>query len=327
MSHHLNIPPEIDWAVRSFIRRHKRALRWSCLAAVLVVLLLACGTGWLLVRGAARLSGWAAGKSPVVQIPLAWEKPLGDAALAQIRSQVPFVTDPRAIEALNTLAAPLLAGINNRSGGFNLFLAESSQVNAFALPGGYIVMNRGLLEQARSAEEVQGVMAHEMAHIIKRHAVLQLAKDLGLDLVIRRLQAGESRLLDSLVQDSGRLLGLKFSRDDERAADDLGWEMLEQSGIDPRGLAGFFERLQAQRPASERGGNSTGATLLSTHPEPQQRLERLRLKDAAMQQREFKSFTREFQKLREALAPVPGMLETPASGQLLGHEASSGLAA
>jgi predicted Zn-dependent protease len=297
MSHHPHLPPEIDEAVRSFIRRHKRVLRWGCLVGVVLALLLSLAAAWGLIRGAVRVKDWVAGKAPAIRLPLEWEKPMGDAALAQLRSQTRFTTDRQVLEPLNRLAAPLFAGLTNASDRFTLFVTESKEVNAFALPGGYIVFHRGLLERARTAEEVQGVLAHEMAHVQKRHGVLQLAQNIGLDLAIQQLQGGENRLLDSLVRDSGQLLGLKFSRNHERAADDRGWELLEQAQINPQGMANFFGGLKAAMDT----GSAPAIPLLSTHPAPQERMDRLRQKSAALGLREFRSFAEAFNALQAGL--------------------------
>jgi predicted Zn-dependent protease len=301
MSHHPHIPPEIDWAVRSFIRRHKHGLRWGLLAVALLALVLTAVAAWGLLRGASHVKDWVAGKTPAIRLPLEWEKPLGDAALAQLRGQFRFVTDRQVLDPLNRLAAPLFPGLTNSSDRFTLFVTESKEVNAFALPGGYIVFHRGLLEWTRSAEEVQGVLAHEMAHVQKRHGVLQLAQNIGLDLAIQQLQGGESRLLDALVRDSGQLLGLKFSRDHERAADDRGWELLEQARINPRGMVDFFAGLKA---AMDTGG-APPIALLSTHPAPQERIDRLRQKQTVLVKHEFKSFGEEFLTLQTGLGILP----------------------
>jgi predicted Zn-dependent protease len=297
MSHHSHLPPEVDEKIRSFLRRHRRGLRWGLLAAGLLAVVLVLAATWAVYRGAAHLKDWAAGKAPVIRLPLAWEKPLGDAALAQLRSQFQFSTNRQVLAALNGLATPLFAGLTNSDDRFTLLVTESREVNALALPGGHIVFHRGLLERARTAEEVQGVLAHEMAHIQKRHSVLQLAQNIGLDLLLQQVLGGEGQILDALVRDSGKLLGLKFSRDHERAADDLGWESMERAGLNPQGMLSFFAGLNEMSKAS------TGPAIpwLSTHPAPQERMERLRQKGEALGPREFRSFNKEFKDLQAAL--------------------------
>ena len=291
----------MDEAIRSFIRRHKRGLRWGILGAGLLVLALLAVAGWGLFHGAVRVQDWVAGKSPVLRLPLEWEKPLGEAAVAQLKGQTRFLTDPRVLDPLNRLAAPLFACLTNSADRFTLLVTESKEVNALALPGGYVVFHRGLLERARTAEEVQGVLAHEMAHVQKRHGVLQLAQNMSLDLALQQLQGGESRLLDALVRESGQLLSLKFSRNHERAADDGGWQLLEQAQINPQGMVSFFVGLKA----ATDGGSAPAMTLLSTHPAPQERIDRLSQRQLALGQREFRSFATEFRALQAGLGILP----------------------
>lgn len=300
MSHHAHIPPELDLAVRSFIRRHKRMLRWALVVVPLLAVLLGVAAMWALWRGASHMKDWVANQAPS-RIPLSWEQPLGEAALAQIRSRVRFVSDPQVLKPLQDLAAPLLNGPANSSDRFTLFVADAKEINAFALPGGFIVFNRGLLESARTPEEILGVLAHEMAHVQKRHGVLQLAQNMGFSLALQRLQGSENGLRESLIRDSAKLLGFKFSRDHVRAADDLGWELLGQAQINPQGMVDFFARLKSDADATGSGSPGLESSLLSTHPTPQERIDRLRQKQSTLVNREFKSFAPEFDALRAGL--------------------------
>lgn len=296
MSHHSHLPPEIDEAIRSFIRRHKRALRWGLLAVPLLALLLIVVLAWGLLRGGARVKEWVTANAPAIRLPLEWEKPLGDAALAKLGSQFRLVSEPQLLGPLQRLAEPLLSSQTSSGDRFRVFVTDSKDVNALALPGGIIVFHRGLLERSRSAEEVQGVLAHEMAHVIKRHSVLQLAQNIGLGLLVQKIQGNENQIMDALVRDSSQLLGLKFSRDHERVADDLGWELLVQAQVNPEGMESFFTGLKASTDSG-----SFLMPFLSTHPAPQERLDRLRQKSSALGPREFRSFSEEFSALRAGL--------------------------
>ena len=301
MSHHSSLPPEIDETIRSFIRRHKRTLRWVCLVAVLLVLVLAAVAGWGIYRGVLRLKDVVAVNIPTIRLPLEWEKPLGDSALEQLRGKYQFIDDRQVLDPLERLAAPLLSAPANGSDRYTLFVTTSKEINAFALPGGTIVFHRGLLERARAAEEIQGVLAHEMAHVQKRHGVLQIVQNLGMDFAIQTLQGEDSRVLNSLIRDSGQLLSLKFSRDHERVADDLGWELLERVQINPRGMGDFFAGLNAIAVS----GSAPTIPLLSTHPAPQERMERLAKKSTTLVPSDGRSFVQEFRDLQTGLGIVP----------------------
>ena len=301
MSHHSRLPPAVDQAVRSFIRRYKHGLRWGCLAAVPLALALLAVAAWGLYRGVIRVKDAVkdavTGSLPAIRVPLEWERPLGDSALAQLRGQYPFVTNRQVLDPLDRLAAPLFEVPSNGADRFTLFVTESKEVNAFALPGGIIVFHRGLLQRARTAQEIQGVLAHEMAHVRKRHGVLQLAQSLGMGLALQQLQGSSGGMLETLIRDSGQLLSLKFSRDHERAADDLGWELLNQARINPQGMVDFFAGLKAEADAAP----TTPIPLLSTHPAPQERIDRLNQKPAVPGPADFRSFAQEFMDLQAGL--------------------------
>lgn len=142
---------------------------------------------------------------------------------------------------------------------YRFSLADDPSVNAFAMPAGFIVVHRGLIEQAASAEEVAGVLAHEIEHVEQRHTLRALAQELGFKAVwifvtgnVGGGVAGE--WLKGLA-------GMQFSRAQEASADAGGYERLLAAKIDPRGMASFFETLSAQQ-----DGMAGGLSLLSTHP-------------------------------------------------------------
>ena len=290
--------------MRSWIRRHKRALRLGCFASILIGILLIIGLVWGVIWGAFYLKDYVAGKA-AVWIPVPWEQKLGDVALAQIKAQTRFINDPSVLEPFNRLSAPLLSSIPNRSYRFVLFVSDAREVNAFALPGGYLVFNRGLLEKARAPEEIQGVLAHEVAHVLKRHSLVQLAQNIGLEVAMQALLGNENPYLDYLVRNGSQLLSLKFTRDHERAADDLGWELLQNAQINPQGMVSFFAGLKSELDAKGKGGFGLEAAFLSTHPTPQERIDRLEQKKTALGSGEFRSFEGEFKDLRAGLRSMP----------------------
>lgn len=297
--HDSHIPPEIDQAVRNFIRRHKKGLRIALLGAAVLVVLLVIAAAWGLVWGAGHIKNYLAGKS-VPAIPMPWEQRVGDVAFAQVRAQTRFVNDPAVLQPFNRLAQPLLSSLTDKSRKYSLYVADSDEVNACALPGGYIVFNRGLLQRARTAEEIQGVLAHEIAHIQQRHGLTQLAQTLGLSVAIGQLSGPETQVADALIKDGAKLLTTKFSRDHERAADDIGWQLLQQANINPQGMVDFFVNIGAnsRTPVAE----SLTAGFLSTHPTPQERIDRLLQKKAQLVPEGYRSDGDAFTELRKGLA-------------------------
>jgi predicted Zn-dependent protease len=153
---------------------------------------------------------------------------------------------------------------------YHFKILDAAVVNAFAAPGGYIYFTRGILAYLNSEAELAGVMGHEMGHITARHSAEQLSKaqlaqvGLGLGMVV----SDAFRAFGELAQVGAQMLFLKFSRDNEREADDLGVEYAAKSGYDARQLAEFFETLEGMRSSSDRIGLHS---WFSTHPNPEDR--------------------------------------------------------
>jgi predicted Zn-dependent protease len=150
---------------------------------------------------------------------------------------------------------------------YNVKVLDSPVVNAFAVPGGYIYLTRGILAQINNEAELAGIIGHEMGHITARHSVSQMSKQqVGQLLVIAGMIASEDfRKYADYAMAGMQLLFLKFSRDDEREADRLGVEYSSKLGYDAHKMADFFNVLKKMEMASEQGGVPT---FLSTHPDP-----------------------------------------------------------
>lgn len=146
-------------------------------------------------------------------------------------------------------------------------VVDDPVVNAFALPGGYIYVTRGILAQFQSEAELASVLGHEIGHVTARHSVNQMSKQqlMGLGLGIGMVLAPEMQSLGDLAQTGLGLLFLKYSRDDERQADALGLRYMDRKGYDPSQMAPVFRMLEAVS-ASDGGERVPG--WLSTHPDP-----------------------------------------------------------
>jgi len=147
-------------------------------------------------------------------------------------------------------------------------VANLSDINAFALPGGPMFLNRGMLQAARTDDEVAGVMAHELSHVVLRHGTLQAAKAQKFQLgaiagqVLGSIVGGRKGAI--IAQGSQIGLGtyfLKYGREYEREADLLGAQIMARAGYDPRQMANMFRTIQQQ-------GGARGPEWLSDHPDP-----------------------------------------------------------
>ncbi len=232
----------------------------------------------LLMMNRARLARAVAEK-----VPVEWERQLGEQVFGQVRAKGEIVSDPEALAKLRRITTPLLKGIPEMRFSFQFHVSKDTNINAFALPGGHVVVNLGLLNAARRPEEVAGVLAHEIAHVTQRHGIRNLIESAGLSLLLQAVVGDQSGLLGAVLSGSEFLLQKKYSRDFEREADDVGWDYLIKAKIDPRGLIDFFSLLTELEKGSAALSAMNGAmNLASTHPASQERIDRLEAKWKAM---------------------------------------------
>jgi len=199
------------------------------------------------------------------RVPLSWEEGLGRTvqrqALALMASGSPVCTESAGQRAIDRLAGRLSAAMPSRYR-FRVTVVDDETVNAFAAPGGYIVVFRGLIDHSASADGLAGVMAHEMGHVIERHGMEGLVKALGLSFVMAAL-IGDTSGFGSIAADVAQSLATsRFSRDAEREADRIAVEMLNRANISGRGFRAFFQTM-ARNAGSE--GTAIGRYFAS-HP-------------------------------------------------------------
>lgn len=199
---------------------------------------------------------------------------IGRELAADIDRQAKFVTDPLIAEYVNRVGQNVALNSDAKIP-FTIKVIESPDVNAFALPGGFLYVNSGLLMAAESEAELAGVMAHEIAHVTARHGVEQVSKGrlfqwLSIPLIFVGGPVG------MIVQNAANILVpltfLKFSRGAEEEADRLGLQYMWAAGYDPTEMLNFFEKLKAK----EKDDPGTLAKVFSTHPTTKKRLEKAR---------------------------------------------------
>lgn len=253
-------PPEVMRRFELSLAEHGRQERHfrAGLALLAVLCLLPLGMIGLVWLKSDAIIAWA-----VDRVSLEHEQVLGDLAFAQMRAGLKLRPDGPAPELVRHLGTRLTVGSRYR---YRWLVADSPEVNAFAMPGGYVVVYTGLLKAADSAEEVAGVLAHEVQHVERRHALRNLIHDLGWRALLA-LMLGDAS--GSVWADAaGRLVGLGYSRDLEREADLGGLKALRQAAIPADGMLLFFEKL------ARRDGR--GIALLASHPATEVRLASLR---------------------------------------------------
>ena len=215
-------------------------------------------------------------KDPLVnyvadQIPYKYEKMIGDKVASLIISPTELITDSNLKAQLESLLLPLTRQLKPSIEKINVYVSKSNEINAYALPGGHIVFNAGLLKKAKRPEEILGVAAHELAHVSRRHGIKNVLQGAGLFLVIQTL-FGDMTGIAALLADQGQFILLqKFSREFESEADHDGFGYLINAQIDPLGLRDFFKLLQNEHP--EETELSKGLSYLSTHPQTAERIQ------------------------------------------------------
>ena len=209
------------------------------------------------------------------------EVEMGTQYAAEINQQLPIVEDATLHNYINRLGRQL-ASQGDRQLAYRFYIVNADDVNAFAVPGGYVYVNRGLIEATDNQAELAGVLAHEIAHVEERHSVEQMEKAQGANLgltaayvLLGRQPSGVERAGVGVL---GSAIFAGFSRDAEREADTEAIPLLVRSGIDPRGLTSFFNELlemQKRQP-------STVERWFSTHPTTRERIQDVEAAIAAL---------------------------------------------
>src|SRR5687767_8074741 len=189
----------------------------------------------------------------------------GRQAAAEVDRQAKFIEDPVITEYVNRVGQNIVLHSDAKIP-FTIKVIDSDEVNAFALPGGFFYVNKGLILAADNEAEVAGVMAHEIAHVAARHAMENQAKgmlaEIGL-LAGSIFLGGIGGMLINNAAQFGALLGfMKFNRNAESEADVLGVQYLYAAGYDPNAMSTMFEKLSAKNKKKP----GTISKLFASHP-------------------------------------------------------------
>jgi hypothetical protein len=229
------------------------------------------------------------------------EVSLGRQLAAEVDRQAKFVDDPVITEYINRVGQNVVLHSDARLP-FTIKVIDSDEVNAFALPGGFFYVNKGLILAADNEAEVAGVMAHEIAHVTARHAMENQAKgmlaEIGL-LAGSIFLGGLGGMLINQGAQFGALLGfMKFSRNAESEADMLGVQYLWAAGYDPNAMSTMFEKLAAKNKKKP----GTFSKLFESHPQSVERMEATRQLVARFPDKEeYVLSTSEFQRVKNRL--------------------------
>ena len=232
-------------------------------------------------------------KFAVSRIPVEWEQQLGEAAYRDFLAQQTVINEGPAIAAVKEISQRLVEKISDNPYKFEVSVVKSEVVNAFALPGGYVVVFTGLMKKAESGEEVAGVLSHELNHVLQRHGLERIVRQLGLIAVVTIVFGDQQGLIGLMKQLGVELLTLKFGRDQETEADVTGLQLLHRAKIDPAGMIRFFDRLSEK--------DKERVEILSTHPMSEGRAARLKAEVAALPRQTPEPFGFEWKTVQENL--------------------------
>jgi Zn-dependent protease with chaperone function len=263
-------------------------------------------------------------KAPDNKFSPAEDVKLGQQAAEQVEREMPILRNEEIDSYVDGIGRRLVAAVpadfRHPEFRYDFSVVNARDINAFALPGGPMYVNRGMLTAARTEGEVAGVMAHELSHVVLRHGTAQASKATKYQLgqlagqVIGAIVGGTAGAV--IAQGSQFGLGaafLRFSREYERQADILGAQIMARAGYDPLQMANMFETIEKQ-------GGSRGPEWLSSHPDPGNRREAIAKEARLLQVRNPVDRTRELQAVQARLEGMPRAL----SGEEIARRAEAG---
>ena len=247
------------------------------------------------------------------------EVQLGRQNAEQINSQIPLVRDPIVTNYVRDLGLSIARTTPRADLDWQFFVVNSREVNAFALPGGFIYVNRGLIERAQDLDELAGALGHEIGHVVRRHSVQQLEKRNGANLAVG-LGCTLTRICNSdvaraAIQVGGAALFARYSRTDEAEADSEAVLNVIAAGLDPRGIPALFRRLIEER----RTAPLRIAAFFASHPLEEDRIVATEREIAALDPKELEGLRVDdpsYQAFRAHLQSLPAPPEPPAQDQV-----------
>ena len=237
---------------------------------------------------------------------------MGTQYAQQINQQLPIVEDPEINRYINVLGDSIARLTSRGDLDWHFFVVDSKEVNAFAVPGGFVYVNRGLIERADRMDELAGVLGHEIGHVVRRHSVKQMEQmqkaNVGVSLLcILSPAVCQSQAAGAAIQLGAGAVFARFSRQDEAEADAEGFQNVIRAGIHPEGLATMFQKLLDERKSRPAGVEA----WFLTHPLEEDRIAAVQRMIASTKPAILATLTKDSQNFHrfkqriEALPPPP----------------------
>ena len=247
------------------------------------------------------------------------EVAIGRQNAEQVNARLPILRDPVAADYVQQLGMSMAARTSRADLDWRFFIVDSKDVNAFALPGGFIYVNRGLIDHAQELDELAGALGHEIGHVVLRHSVQQMAKgtkaNVAVSLGCTLTRICNSDLARAAIQIGGAALFARYSRADEAQADSVAVENVMRVGIDPHGIPALFERLLEERKTSPMRIEA----FFASHPMEEDRIHATAAEINAIDPAELRGLKRDdpgYQAFKARLGTLPRSTEPDPSQQL-----------
>ena len=206
------------------------------------------------------------------------EVQMGQEYAQQINAQLPIIQDPELNRYINVLGDSIARLTRRRDLDWHFFIVDAQEVNAFAVPGGFVYVNRGLVERADQMDELAGVLGHEIGHVLRRHTIKQMEKaqgaNIGVTLACILTSICNSQIAGAAINVAGGAVFARFSRQDEAEADAEGFDNVVRAGISPVGMVTMFQKLLAER----RTRPGAVESWFLTHPLEEDRIQAIQAK-------------------------------------------------
>jgi predicted Zn-dependent protease len=243
------------------------------------------------------------------------EVEIGQQTAQQVNAQLPMLRDATVDGYVNSLGQAIASRTSRADLQWHFAVVNTDVINAFALPGGYVYVNRGVISRASNESELAGVLAHEIEHVVRRHSVKQMEQaqgaNVGVGLACALTRVCESQATQAAIQVGGAAVFAKFSRGDEIQADEGGFQNVVRTGITPRGMLTFFQKLLADE---QQSGSTSTSAWFSDHPGTQDRIadiQRMLDQTAANQLSALRTDSPTFQSVRQRLSQLPAAPPPP----------------
>ena len=240
------------------------------------------------------------------------EAEMGRDYAIQINQQLPIVGDAEVNRYINLLGDSIARLTSAPDYDWTFFIVDSPEVNAFAVPGGYVYVNRGLIARTERMDELAGVLGHEIGHVVERHSVEQMEKaqraELGVGLACVLTGVCGSQAAGTLINVAGTAVFAKFSRSAELEADDVGFDNVVRAGISPQGIATMFQKLLEERRRRPAGVEA----WFATHPLEEDRLQRIQARIAQIPPAQLSRLARDSQNYQSFKRRLTSLPVTPA---------------